>query len=172
MTIFAPMSKTILLTPSQIRQRITRLAWQLYEDNADEKEVVIVGIMSSGNSVALQVADALKAIAPFQVQTGTLRIDKHSQVAGKCDLSLSTQDLEGKVVVIVDDVLNSGKTLMYALKPFLAIDLRKIRIVVLVDRNHRKYPIAADYSGMTLATTLKEHISVEAIEGELTAFIE
>lgn len=166
------MNRTILLSPEQIHQRINRLAWQLYEDNAEEKEVIIIGIVSSGLQVATLLADTLRSIAPFKVELLSLRIDKHSQVAGDFELSSDPKHLEGKVVVLVDDVLNSGKTLMYALRPFLFIDLRKIRTVVLVDRNHRRYPISADYSGISLATTLMEHVTVEEINGELTAFLD
>ena len=166
------MSRTLLLDDQQIHRRINRLAWQLYEDNHDEKEIVVVGILQSGNTVALLLADALRKISPLKVTTATIRIDKHSQVAGDFELSVSPSSLEGKAVVLVDDVLNSGKTLMYAMRPFLSIDLKKVRTVVLVDRNHRRYPIAADYSGLTLATTLKEHITVEEGGNGLNAWLD
>ena len=104
--------------------------------------------------------------------SATLRINKHQQTAGDVELSLSADNMEGKVVIVVDDVLNSGKTLLYALRPFLSIDLRKIRTVVLVDRNHRRYPIAADYAGLSLATTLKEHVTVEEKDGQLQVFLD
>ena len=166
------MSRTLLLDEHQTRQRIDRLAWQLYEDNPDEKEIVLVGILTSGNQVAEMLADALRSVSPIRVISATIRIDKHSQVAGAAELSIPSAELEGKVVVVVDDVLNSGKTLLYAIRPFLSIDLLKLRTVVLVDRNHRRYPIAADYSGLTLATTLKEHITVEGEEGRLVAYLD
>jgi len=165
-------SRTLLLDEHQTRQRIDRLAWQLYEDNPDEKEIVLVGILTSGNQVAEMLADALRSVSPIRVISATIRIDKHSQVAGAAELSIPSAELEGKVVVVVDDVLNSGKTLLYAIRPFLSIDLLKLRTVVLVDRNHRRYPIAADYSGLTLATTLKEHITVEGEEGRLVAYLD
>lgn len=166
------MSKTQILTAHQIRQRIQRLAWQVYEDNAGEKEIILAGIVHTGHQVALRLADALRAISPLQVTVITVKIDKHQQIAGTVDLSVSGDEITGKVVILVDDVLNSGKTLLYAMKPFLQLDIRKLRTVVLVDRNHRRFPTTADFSGMTLATTLKEHISVEENQGELEAFIE
>ena len=166
------MSRTLLLSSQQVDQRINRLAWQLYEDNADEKEVVIVGILNSGNEVALRLAHSLRDISPLQVTTATLRINKHQQTAGDVEVSISLDSLKGKVVIMVDDVLNSGKTLLYTLRPFLNVDLRKIRTVVLVDRNHRRYPISADYAGLSLATTLKEHVSVENNDGHLQVFLD
>lgn len=166
------MSRTLLLNAQQVRQRINRLAWQVYEDNHDAKEIVVVGILESGNEVAVLLADTLRSISPLNVISATLKVDKHSQVAGDFQLSLDAKSLEGKVVILVDDVLNSGKTLLYAMRPFLSIDLQKIRTVVLVDRNHRRYPIAADYSGLTLATTLKEHITVEGSGDALKAYLD
>ncbi|MEY4594001.1 MAG: hypothetical protein RIQ47_411 [Bacteroidota bacterium] len=166
------MSRTLLLSSQQVDQRIKRLAWQLYEDNADDKEVVIVGVLNSGNEVALRLAQSLRDISPLEVSVATLRINKHQQTAGDVEVSISLDSLKGKVVIMVDDVLNSGKTLLYALRPFLNIDLLKIRTVVLVDRNHRRYPIAADYAGLSLATTLKEHVSVENTNGELQVFLD
>lgn len=166
------MSRTLLLSSQQVDQRIKRLAWQLYEDNADDKEVVIVGVLNSGNEVALRLAQSLRDISPVEVSVATLRINKHQQTAGDVEVSISLDSLKGKVVIMVDDVLNSGKTLLYALRPFLNIDLLKIRTVVLVDRNHRRYPIAADYAGLSLATTLKEHVSVENTNGELQVFLD
>ena len=165
------MSKTILLTPQQVKQRIQRLAWQIFEDNSEETEIVIVGILQSGNNVAVELTKALKEICSFKILQVTLKIDKHSQVAGNFELSASTNEMESKVIVVVDDVLNSGKTLLYALRPFLAIDVKKIRTVVLVDRNHRRFPIAADFTGMTLATTLKEHIAVEDTAEGIIAYL-
>lgn len=166
------MSRSLLLSPQQVQQRISRLAWQLYEDNADEKEIVIVGILQSGHQVAVRLAEALRAISPLNVTQATLRIDKHQQTAGEVQFSLSLHEIEGKVVIVADDVLNSGKTLLYALRPFLSVDVRKIRTVVLVDRNHRRYPIAADYAGLSLATTLKEHVTVEESAGQLYVYLD
>ena len=166
------MSRTLLLNAHQIRQRINRLAWQVYEDNYETKEIVVVGILQSGNEVALLLADALRTISPLRITQATLKVDKHSQVAGDFELSVTPEELEGKVVILVDDVLNSGKTLLYAMRPFLFIDLQKVRTVVLVDRNHRRYPVSADYAGMTLATTLKEHITVEGSGDALNAYLD
>ena len=165
------MNKTIILSSSQVKQRIQRLAWQVFEDNSEEKEIVLVGILQSGNNVAIELAKALNEICSINILHVTLKIDKHSQVAGNFEFSAPAHAMEGKVIVVVDDVLNSGKTLLYALRPFLTVDVKKIRTVVLVDRNHRRFPIAADFTGMTLATTLKEHITVEDNSEGPTAYL-
>lgn len=154
------MQRTTILHAGQTEQRIQRLAWQLYEDNYTEEEILLVGILQNGYPLAERIAKVLRQIAPFRVQLFSLKIDKHSQEAGDPVISPELPPLQGKVVILVDDVLNSGKTLMYALKPFLRSDIRKLRTVVLVDRNHRRYPIAADFVGLSLATTLHEHVQV------------
>ena len=152
------MQATTILNATQSEQRIQRLAWQLYEDNYTEKEILLIGILQNGYPLAERIAAALRKIAPFQVHLFSLKIDKHSQDVGEPVIAPSLPALQDKVVVLVDDVLNSGKTLIYALKPFLRADIRKLRTVVLIDRNHRRYPIAADFVGLSLATTLQEHV--------------
>jgi pyrimidine operon attenuation protein/uracil phosphoribosyltransferase len=154
------MPSTTILNAVQTEQRIQRLAWQLYEDNYTEEEILLVGILQNGYPLAERIATVLRKIAPFRVVLFSLRIDKHSQDVGEPVIEPALPELQGKTVILVDDVLNSGKTLIYALKPFLRSDLRKLRTVVLVDRNHRRYPIAADFVGLSLATTMQEHVQV------------
>jgi len=153
-------TQTLILDNTQIDQKINRIAWQIYEDNAAETEIVIAGILSSGYAVAEKIAAALKEISTIKVRLVTIKINKHSHHEEEVIISADTSALKEKVVIVVDDVLNSGKTMMYALRPFLSADLKKLRTVVLVDRNHKRYPVAADFAGLSLATTLQEHVSV------------
>ncbi len=163
--------KTIILSRAQIEQRINRIAYQVYEDNVDEQEIIIAGIAKSGFVFAQKIVDALKRISPLKLQLLEVIIDKHSQVRKEIELSVSKDQLQGKVIILVDDVLNSGKTLIYALRPFLNADIKKIRTVVLVDRNHKRYPIAADFVGMSLATTMQEHVTVEFESNEESVYL-
>jgi pyrimidine operon attenuation protein / uracil phosphoribosyltransferase len=163
--------KTIVLNKLQIEQRINRLAYQVYEDNFEEKEIIVAGIMSSGYILAERIADTLKKISPLKVHLVKLSINKHSQVEEEAKTTLAKEDLHGKVIIVVDDVLNSGKTLMYALKPFLHADIKKLRTVVLVDRNHKRYPLAADFVGYPMATTMQEHVSVVLDKNEEAVYL-
>lgn len=158
-------TKTLLLDQKQIEKRINRIAYQVYEDNFEEKEIVIAGIAKSGYQVAQKIEKAMNKICDLKTMLVEVKLDKHNQVKHDVELSEPDEKLKGKVIILVDDVLNSGKTLIYALRPFLKIDTKKIRTVVLVDRNHKRYPIAADFVGISLATTMHEHVSVE-IEGD------
>ncbi len=153
--------RTLLLNNHQISQRIDRIAYQIYEDNADESEIIIVGIWQNGYLLAEKIHEALKRISNLKAKLIDLRIDKHLPVAGDVVLSVPMEQLTGKSIVLVDDVLNSGKTLIYSMKALLRIDTKKIRTVLLVDRDHRRYPVLADFVGMTLSTTFQEHVSVE-----------
>lgn len=164
-------TNTILLSSKQIQQRIDRIAYQVYEDNTEEKEIIVAGIRSTGYQIAEMLSAVLKKIAPFKIQLIDVQLDKHSQTMSEIRIPLTGAQLQGKVIILVDDVLNSGKTMMYALKPFLAADIKKIRTAVLVDRNHRRYPIAADYVGHSLATTLQEHVTVEIENGKASAIL-
>ena len=144
-----------------MEQRINRIAYQIYEDNFEEKEIYMVGIVKSGYSLAEKIEHALHKICNIKTHLVHLKIDKQNPIAIPIELSMESAKMKGKVVILVDDVLNSGKTLIYGLRKLLNEDLKKIRTVLLVDRDHKRYPIVADFVGITLSTTLQEHISVE-----------
>jgi pyrimidine operon attenuation protein/uracil phosphoribosyltransferase len=151
--------QTILLDQKQIGQKINRIAYQVYEDNVEESEIIIAGILQSGFILAKKIEFILKNISPIKTRLVEVAIDKHSHLQKEIKLSIPQSELQGKTVLLVDDVMDSGKTMIYALKPFLQADIKKIRTAVLVDRNHKRYPIAADFVGIRLATTLQEHIT-------------
>ncbi len=161
----------MILDNIQLVQKIDRIAWQIYEDSAGEKEIILAGILSNGYAVAEKIAVSLKKIAALDVQLVTIKINKHSHHDEEVLISVSAAELKNKIVIVVDDVLNSGKTMMYSLRPFLSADLKKLRTVVLVDRNHKRYPISADFAGLTLATTLQEHVSVVLNENTCGVFL-
>lgn len=164
-------NKTLLLNKKQIGQRINRIAYQIYEDNFEEKEIFIVGIVKSGYVLAEKIEKSLNKICNIKTQLIELKLDKQQHIEVPIIISFDTSKMKGKVVVLVDDVLNSGKTLIYALRKLLNEDLKKIRTVLLVDRDHKRYPIMADYVGITLSTTMQEHISVELAGKEEAVYL-
>ena len=151
--------KILILNQHQIEQKIDRIAYQLLEDNFDEEEIVIAGIMPRGNYLAERLKRILDKIAPFKSTLINIELEKQSSsLRAKTDTDI--QICHNKVVIIVDDVLNSGKTLAYGFGVFLDVPLKKLRTVVLVDRNHKSFPVTTDYSGIALSTVLKEHVDV------------
>ena len=164
-------SRILLLNDKQIKQKINRLAYQIYEDNATENEIILAGIMKSGFQLCEIIATIITGISPLKVIIAEVHIDKHSKVNTDVSISINKDQLNNKVVILIDDVLDSGKTLMYSLKPFLASDIKKIRTVVLIDRNHTRFPVSADFAGLSLSTTLKEHVTVEFTSSEICAWL-
>ncbi|MCB0402104.1 MAG: phosphoribosyltransferase [Flavobacteriales bacterium] len=163
--------KTLILNELQIRQKINRMAYQIYEDNCFEQEIIIVGIANNGYLLAQEMAKQLKKIADFKVTLSKLTIDKDNPHSESGEISIDTKQLEDKVVILVDDVLNTGKALIYGVKFLLQFPVKKMSTAVLVDRNHKKYPIGTHYVGLALSTTLKNHISVEFGQQTIEAYL-
>ncbi|MBC7616040.1 MAG: phosphoribosyltransferase [Pedobacter sp.] len=159
-------SHVLVLDKNQIAQKINRIAYQILEDNLDEKEIVLAGIWDRGYKLAIRLKSVLEQIANFEVTLLRVDLEKlNNKLNAKTDLNESSW--KGKVIILVDDVLNSGKTLAYGLGVFLNTPHKKIRTVVLVDRSHKIFPIATDFVGLQLATILKEHVDVVLdVEGE------
>ncbi len=155
------MRKSLVLNKEQVQQKVDRLAWQIYEQNYKEKEIIITGIAKRGVLVAQKIADKLMDISSIKVKLATVRLDKDNPYEKEIEVDITEDEFKDKVLILVDDVLNSGKTLIYGTKYFLSVPIKRLSTVVLVDRNHNHFPIKADFVGLSLSTTLKEHISVE-----------
>jgi pyrimidine operon attenuation protein/uracil phosphoribosyltransferase len=153
--------KSKILDIQGIDQKLKRLAWQVYEKNSAEKEIIVVGISERGLMLAKQLSAHIQEISKIKTKVAHLDLDKDNPYNKEVALNLEVKEYANKVVILVDDVLNSGKTLMYAAKHFLTTPLKRLAVMVLVDRNHNRYPIKADYVGLSLATTLQEYINVE-----------
>ena len=152
--------KSQILDRNGIDQKINRLAWQIYENNAKESEIIIVGISGRGEVLAIELLKVLQQISQINVRLAVISLDKDNPYQKETKVNLDLVDYANKVVILIDDVLNSGKTLMYAAKHFLNTPLIRLSTVVLVDRNHNRFPIRADYVGLSLSTTLQEYITV------------
>ncbi|HJN63414.1 MAG TPA: phosphoribosyltransferase family protein [Flavobacteriales bacterium] len=155
------MEKSLVLNKDQLQQKIDRLAWQIYEQNYKENEIIIAGIAKRGVLVAQKLADKLTNISSIKVKLVTIKLDKDNPYEKEIEVDITESEFKDKVLILVDDVLNSGKTLIYGTKHFLSAPIKRLSTVVLVDRNHNRFPIKADFVGLSLSTTLKEHISVE-----------
>lgn len=158
------MTKTIILTKEQIKFTTKRIAYQIYETYINEEEIVIAGVANSGYTFAQKISEALQEISPIKVILCEVRIDKQNPI-NPIETSLDSAEYANKSVVLVDDVLNSGATLIYGVKHFLDVPLKKLKTAVLVDRNHKNYPVKADFKGISLSTSLLEHIQV-VFDGE------
>jgi len=151
--------KNIILTNDEIKFKTKRIAYQIYETFANEQEIVIAGISKSGYLFSQHIADELEQISDLKIIRCEVEINKLEPYKN-IKTSLDSKEYQDKALVLVDDVLNSGATLMYAVKHFLDVPLKKIKTAVLVDRNHKNFPIKADFKGISLSTSLHEHIQV------------
>jgi len=155
-------SKKYVLSKEVAEKKLRRMAYEILENNIDEKEIILAGIRESGSVVARVIQKMLGEISSIKTEFITITLDKKQPT----DVSLSRSfDFTNKVIIVIDDVSNSGKTLLYALKPFIAFHPKKIQILVLVERTHTSFPVRPDYVGLSIATTIQEHIFVE-VKGE------
>lgn len=152
-------TSTVILDKKQIAHKIKRIAYQLYETNVDEKEVIIAGIMDNGFILAKKIKAEVEKISPIKVVLCEVIIDKKNPTT-EIKTSLKKEEYKDKSLLLVDDVLHSGTTLIYGVKHFLEVPLKQFKTAVLVDRNHKKYPVKADFKGISLSTSLNENISV------------
>ncbi|MCL5129686.1 phosphoribosyltransferase family protein [Algibacter sp. L4_22] len=157
-------SSNIILNHTEINHKIRRIAFQIYESNMDETEVILAGIDSNGYILAKKLKLVLQKISDINVSLCKVSIDKKNPWQ-EIKTSMDPEDYKNKSIVLVDDVLNSGTTLIYGVKHFLNVPLKQFKTAVLVNRNHKKYPVKADYKGISLSTSLHEHVNV-ILEGK------
>lgn len=148
-----------ILNQEQIRHKIRRIAYQIYENNMHEQEIIIAGIAENGYILAEKILKELKEISPLKATLCKVEVNK-KQPLDEVKTSLSAKEYENKSIILVDDVLNSGTTLIYGVRHFLAVPLKQFKTAVLVDRNHKKYPVKADFKGISLSTSLSETVKV------------
>jgi len=150
----------IILTDEQIQHKIKRIAYQIYESNVDEKEIVIAGIADNGYIFAQRLKDILEQVSDIKVVLCKVSMDKKAP-QNTVETSLKASDYKNKSLVLADDVLHSGTALIYGIKHFLDEPLTQFKTAVLVNRNHKKYPVKADFKGISLSTSLNEHVVVK-----------
>ncbi|MDT0691543.1 phosphoribosyltransferase family protein [Salegentibacter sp. F188] len=151
--------KVLILNKAEIKHKIKRIAYQILENNIDEKEIILAGIAKNGFELAKRLKAELEIISSIQPVLCEVKIDKKNPLS-KITTSLSPEEYKDKSIVLVDDVLNSGTTLIYGVRHFLSVPLKQFNTAVLVDRNHKKYPVKADFKGISLSTSLNEMVKL------------
>jgi len=152
--------KQVILNAQSIHNKLKRMATQIVEQNYEEQEIVLLGIQERGYYIAELLALELQQFN-IKVALGSITLNKVNPLASPIEISLPQTDWQNKCIIMVDDVANSGKTLFYAMKPLMEVVVQKIQVAVLVDRQHKLFPIAPDIIGHSLSTTLQERIDVE-----------
>lgn len=160
-----------ILTHQDIKHKIRRIAYQIYESNVDETELILAGIADNGYILAKKLKIELNKISDLDTILCKVIINKKNP-RNVINTSISENDYTNKSVVLIDDVLNSGTTLIYGVKHFLNVPLKRFKTAVLVNRNHKKYPVKADFKGISLSTSLNEHVCVNLEGNAFEAFLE
>ena len=153
------MSENVILNQQEINHKIRRIALQILEENIKETSIVVAGIANNGFVIAEQLVAIMKEYSKIETILCEVKINK-KQLLEPVTVSIDKKDYENKSVILVDDVLNSGGTLIYGVKHFLDTPLKKLKTAVLVNRSHKTYPIKADFKGVSLSTSLSEHVEV------------
>ena len=152
--------KTLILDTRQVKQKIKRMGYEIFEHNFKEKGIVIAGIEGQGHILAKLLAKEVENISPLEIKLVKISLDKLAPQQSEIKLDCDLKELKKKCIILVDDVLNTGRTFAYGMKPFLTIEVKKIETAVLVNRSHTLFPIYPQYTGYELATTLKDHVEV------------
>jgi pyrimidine operon attenuation protein/uracil phosphoribosyltransferase len=158
--------RLLILDKETIAHKLRRMAYEIWERNSGEQEIVLIGIERGGRILADNLTALLTEISPLRIRCISITINKKKPLNHALDVA---DNLEGCSVILVDDVINSGKTILYSLNAILCYDLKKLMVAVLVDRKHKSFPIASDIVGHTVATTIQDHIEVETEGTEITA---
>ena len=157
------MQNSELLNAEEIEQKLIRMAYEIAERHYNEKNIVFIGIEDNGAAVSERLFQLVKEIVSIPCELSSIQLAKENPI-GTVQLSNSIS-LKNKCVVLIDDVFNSGRTLMHAASFLAAQEIHRLTTAVLVERKHRRFPIKADFVGLKLSTTLKEHVTV-SIDGK------
>tara|TARA_X000001036_G_C20545048_1_gene751964 strand:+ start:578 stop:1075 length:498 start_codon:yes stop_codon:yes gene_type:complete len=164
------MDKKKILDNQQIKKKIKRISLQIIESNINEKEIILAGIDKNGFILANKIFKKINKNSNLEIKLCNIIINKKDP-RKDVSTSLNPEDYKNKSIIVIDDVLNSGSTLMYAVKYFLDNDLKKLNTAVLVDRNHKKFPIKVNFKGLSLSTSIQSHVEVIFKGEEIEAFL-
>ncbi len=158
----------IILNDKQIRQKVKRLAYEIIEQNLQERDVWLLGINNNGLAFANILADELSGTNETKTRfhLGSIRLNPAAPLEIEIKIDVPAHELNAKPAIIIDDVANTGRTIFYALKPFMNILASRIQTAVLIDRQHKSFPISINFVGLSLATTIEDHIKVRLNDKE------
>ena len=162
----------MILEESQIQQKLKRIAFEIFENNTNEKELVIAGINGQGYILAQELTKILKRICSSRLTLVKVLIDKQSPDPDTIDLNCELKAIKNKSVILVDDVLNTGKTMAYCLTPFLNARVKTLEVAVLVNRDYNQFPLRATYTGYELSTTIQNHIEVQLEQKKMAVYLQ
>lgn len=158
--------KVQILDQAAITARLKRMAYEIYEANFGAKKLMLIGIDERGTFLANKLAEFLKDISSLKIVMFDAQLDREAEEGLGITLSGEVKKLKGKRVIVVDDVLYSGNTMIHVVSILLQLQPASIQTAVLIDRGHRAMPISSDFVGLELATTLQQHVYFDKGKGK------
>jgi pyrimidine operon attenuation protein/uracil phosphoribosyltransferase len=162
--------KNKILNTDQIKKIVKRIAYQIHENNLECQEIILIGVHKNGYVLAEKINKELKQISKSSIELIAIKINKKNPL-DEIELDCKKEYLKNKTIVLVDDVLHTGKTLIYCVKHLLDVTPNNFNTVVLIDRNHKKFPIKVDFKGISLSTFISDHVEVVFDNNNSYAFI-
>lgn len=156
--------KKQILTEEVALKKLKRIALEVAERNFNEKELLLIGIKENGIVIAQIISKLMKAVFTGSITVVALSMNKKKPTTITIEKDI---DVDGKTILLIDDVANSGRTMLYALKPLLEKHPKKIQTLALVERTHKTFPVDMNYVGLSISTTLNEHITIKVGEDKV-----
>lgn len=163
---------TPILTHQQIQYKIRRMAYQIYEANVNEKIIILAGIDGGGMELTHRIQQILQDITDAEIKLCHVYMDKGNPLQSGVETSLKPDEYANHSVVLIDDVLSSGSTLIYGVHHFIKTPLKQLKTAVLINRNFKRYPVKADFKGISLSTSLHEHVRVDLASEQNAVFLD
>lgn len=164
------MKSRLILDSRKVKQKLQRMALQIHERNHDQR-IILVGIQGGGFQLTTMLGSFLEEFSGVSHPIHSISIDKSNPLNSVPLIDIAAESLKNAVIVLIDDVQNSGRTMMYAIRHFLQFEVQSIQTCVLVDRGHNRFPVHSDFVGLSLSTTLQNHVSVEFSEHEAEVYL-
>lgn len=153
--------ESVVLNQAQIRQKIERIAFEILENTYEQDVIFVAGIAGNGMAFAERIATHLQSITDQRIELFAINIQKDDPLSAPLTLTIDDSILHGKTVVLIDDVINSGRTMIHAVRRLLDNKINALKVATLVNRTHRRFPVQADFVGLNISTTLQDNIVVE-----------
>ena len=153
--------KNIILDSNDIINKIRRISFEIIEKNIDEKEIYLIGILPNGKYLSQKINSNIKENSGIKVNLHFIDIDKKNLSIKEISFDSATDKIKNKVIVLIDDVMNSASTLMYSINEILKYQPKEIQVAVLIERYYKSFPITPNFRGLELSTSKSEHVQVD-----------
>ena len=153
--------KNIVLDSNDIINKIRRISFEIIEKNIDEKEIYLIGVLPNGKYLSKIINSNIKENSGIKVNLHFIDIDKKNLSVKEISFESATDKIKNKVIVLIDDVMNSASTLMYSINEILKYQPKEIQVAVLIERYYKSFPITPNFRGLELSTSKSEHVQVD-----------